>query len=497
MVKKIFVGTLAVSMICVLLFGIVFTGLMGDESGSTTAPIQIVATEKEAYGYQYIGTELGVPWDIVLLTDAIHAQREEKKLKEYNPLYTSLEFCELQEEKYVALFEEVEIKELVEPTEDTVKDATQNDDEISFELQKSTEESSETSQSIEFQIMSATEMPQNQTEVSEGTMESIDDDEAASEEISTEETSEVPETENEPEYIIRYEKRFVGWERDCIKTFSGKDEILRYIDSETDKLDYSDAADIIVKINEKAESKLIEEEEYYVATLTVNPDYEWVLQNRIGLSGREINNVLQLYDAGYFPTLYGYTCYVENIELPEITVGNVSRSQLAQVAVSIMGHPYIMGGKSSEQGAPKGPLDCSGYVDWVYVQCFGKTVSTGALPDEVAVSGTAQQWFACQEIKEKELKVGDLGFMKDPKSMWPGQVNHVGIYLGTYNNKKLWIHCGGSSYGTTEYPNGRVGISAASGYNEYNPVDGSTFSPAMKNCRFRYYRRPQFAFTDD
>ena len=42
-------------------------------------------------------------------------------------------------------------------------------------------------------------------------------------------------------------------------------------------------------------------------------------------------------------------------------VGDVTRQELTQVAASLLGHPYLMGGKSPSQGSPKGPLDCSGF----------------------------------------------------------------------------------------------------------------------------------------
>ncbi len=446
----------------VVLVVLLMVGVAGGDAGGAAAPIQLFASEEEAYAYQYIGTELGVPWDIVLLADTTHAYRRgAENLKDYNPLYTSLEFCALVEEKYTAVIKEPEPEETNES-----------------EVPEGTEETGEA-----------------------GETESAEDaeDEEAPADGSSQEALEGAEHENETEPEAgETQPVVIDWVREEIVTYSGRNEILGYLGMSDEDLVYQDATGIIVAVNEKAESKRIGNEVYYTITLVSEPDYENILKNRIGLSDDDISDIMVIFDSGYLPEVYGYASYYSNnIELPDIVVGNVSRSELAQVAVSLLGHPYLMGAKSSEQGAPKGPLDCSGYVDWVYVQCFGMTVSTGKLPEGVAVSGTAQQWFASEAVAAKDLKVGDLGFMRDPSSMRAGQVNHVGIYLGTYDGNMLWIHCGGSSYGTADSPKGRVGISKPAGYNNYNPVYGTTFEPAMKNCRFRYYRRPRFTFTDD
>lgn len=451
--KKLFLLSLTGFFVFFLLIGVLFTGIAGGgESGAAgaAAPVQAFATESEAYAYQYVGTELGVPWDIVLLADAIHAQANgESGMENYNPLYTSLEFCILVEEQKIA--EKVEVAH--EETEDT--------------------ETGEESES-----------GTDSTEESAG-----EPEESEAEDGAGEETQEV-EKEKEPEYIL-------NWLEGETTTYSGREEILKYLEMNRQDLTYQDATGIIVKMQEKAEEMSVEEEELYTLTLISNPDYEEVLRSRISLNEQDIANVMELYDAGYMAAMYGYSYDYSNIVLPELVVGDVTRFELAQVSVSLLGHPYLMGGKSSEAGAPKGPLDCSGFVDWVYVQCFGRTVSTGTIPEGIAISGTAQQWFASEAVKESELKIGDLGFMKDPGTMKAGQVNHVGIYLGESNGAKLWIHCGGRYFGTADTPKGRVGISKTTGANNYNPVDGTTFSPSMPGCKFKYFRRPRFAFSGE
>lgn len=434
-------GSVITMLLIVLIIAGAASGGVGGGAG-TEVSMKLLEVEDEAYAYQYIGTELGVPWDIVLLTDVMHADRNgEKGLENYNPLYTSLEFCALVEKKYVAVIKKTE----------------------------------------------------SETEESKSSEESEKKEENKEESKDTEESEESKENKEKTEDEVAIE-----WVCQDTVVYSGRTKILQYLEMSKETLAYQDAGSIIAAINDKAQKKSVHNKVYYVATLVSEPDYEDVLKNRIGLADKDVSNIMEFYETGYLPKLYGYVSYnLGNVELPDIVVGNVSRGELAQVAVSILGHPYLMGAKSSEQGAPKGPLDCSGYVDWVYVQCFGVTVSTGELPEGVAVSGTAQQWFASEPITAKELKVGDLGFVENPSSMRAGQVNHVGIYLGTYDGNMLWIHCGGSAYGTEDSPKGRVGISKISGYNNYNPVTGNTFEPKMKSCRFRYYRRPRFTFTDD
>lgn len=395
-------------------FIILLLAAVGGGGEMATAPVTAFATEEEAYAYQYIGAELGVPWDIALLVDGISAYADKKKdLSDYNPMLTSLQFCILQEEEFIA--EEVP-------------------------------------------VATATPAP-----------------------------SASPSPEPEPEIM---------WVSNKITTYTGTREILDYIGVSVQDMDYRDATSVVNKINDTAAEKSTDQKKYEV-TLLVNPDFEVVLLNLIGLSEDNTKSVLELYDSNYLAALYGYTYVFGDIVLPEIVQGNVSRADLAAVAISLINHPYLLGGKSSAVGAPTGPLDCSGYVDWVYMQCFGVTVGNGTVPEGVAVSGTAIQWYASEEIGASDLKVGDLGFMKDPALMKPGQINHVGIYLGSCNGKTFWIHCAGKAYGTEASPSGRVGISVVSGMNNYNPVDGSEFEPAMKGCRFRFYRRPRFTFTDD
>lgn len=447
-------GLLAVGGFFFMLLLLVCTG--GSDSGGSAFVAMPFADEDEAYAYQYIGSELGIPWDIVLLVDGIHAYAAaESDMKNYNPMLTSLQFCILMEEEFEA-----------------VTSAEKTEGEGAVESEEEAEESDE---------------PENGAATPE----------EGSEQESIAPSGETTETSGEGETQEGEEEPEISWVSKGIRYYTGLEEILAYLDigEESAKLTYKDAAGIVTDLTQRAGDKSTEEVRYEVTLLT-NLDYEAVLRELIGLSEQYIEYALELYDSNYLETLYGYDFQYTDIELPEIVQGNVTREDLARVAVSLINHPYLMGGKSTQAGPPTGPLDCSGFVDWVYMQCFGTAVGSGQLPEGVAVSGTAIQWYACEAISASELKVGDLGFVRDPATIKNGQVNHVGIYLGTYEGKAYWIHCGGSAYKTDFAPKGRVGISVASGKNNYNPVDGTTFEPAMNACRFKYFRRPRFEFAE-
>lgn len=398
-----------IAMLCmafpVIILGLCCTGLSSGDIGSVSSPLAVFASEEKAYEYQYVGTELGIPWDMVMLADGIYAYASgDGNIEDYNPLHTALQFCILLEEEMV---------------------------------------------------------PAPDADVSGG--------------------------DGEREWITQK-----------TRYYAGQMEILAYIGTYIENMDYRDVNSMVTAINDAAEGMSTDDKRYRV-TLIANPDYEDVLRNYVGLDEKNTKWVFELYESNYLAKMYGVDYDYTDIVLPDIVQGDVTRQQLAEMAVSLLGHPYLMGGKSSQTGPPTGPLDCSGYVDWVYIQCFGVGAANGStfIPEGVAVSGTAQQWYASEQIKEEELKVGDLGFLRNPATMSSGQVNHVGIYIGSYNGKTYWIHCGGKVYGTEALPNGRVGISTKTGMNSYNPVLGNTFEPAMNSCNFRYFRRPRFAFAGE
>lgn len=407
--KKKLKISLVIGLFPMFLIFVIFMMIIAGEEESVE-PVPLFATPEKAEEYQYVGSELGVPWEITLLTDGIEAfEKDMEDIEGKNALITALEFCILAEQKY----------------KNTGTDEQGN----------------------------------------------------------------------------------TIWTLESTTNFTGTDEILDYINSRRDDFTYTESSILVTSLQKKAEDKS-KDNEKYVITLLSNADYKTVLTDKIGLTEEDAEAVMELYDSHYIAYLYGYMTEEDdeliadaesNYQPVNVIEGNVTRAELAQVAQSIINWPYLLGAKSSLKGAPKGPLDCSGYVDWVYIQCFGKGVSASGsgLPSGVSISGTAIQFYACKDINENELKIGDLGFLKDPKNVAAGAYNHVGIYIGEINGQHAWIHCGGSSYGTDERPKGRVGISVSGGTNSYNPVTGDNFSPAMKSVTFRYFKRPNFKFMDD
>lgn len=285
------------------------------------------------------------------------------------------------------------------------------------------------------------------------------------------------------------------WEDAGDTTYTGTEEICNYLGITTKRISEMDIEKVLEQLKKKCEDDSDDTTKYSLS-LAVNEKYDVVLTTLVGLTDKNCNTVLSFHDSQYLAQLYGYIYNFDDVDIPDLVVGNVSRDELARVAETLLGHPYLMGGKSPYQGVPKGPLDCSGFVDWVYIQCFGTGVSGGGIPAGVAVSGTALQWYASTPITAAELQVGDLAFLQDPEKLASGKTNHVGIYIGEVNGTKYFIHCAGRYYGTESLPNGRVGISKLSGSNDYNPITGERFTPSMPACGFRYFRRPNFVFRE-
>lgn len=411
-----------------LFFGMIFAGFGGVfllliamvGGGAAAEPVEVPATREEAYPYQYIGTELGLAWDMVMLCDAIDASLAGKgSIASYNPLVTSLQFCTMTETLYVC------------------QDADGNN------------------------IMES----------------SVSENEAVWVELAS---------------MDRY----------------GAAQILGYMDLTERDVSSDDVSGLVLMLYEAAQNKSADYTERcgysvkYEVSLSENPDYMTALTYYAGLPEKDAYIVLQLHESQYLYYLYDFYVDVSDIivRLPEVVAGDISRQDLARIAVSIINWPYQMGGKSPGMGVPTSPLDCSGYVDWVYYQCFGKSITdvSNGVPDGVSVAGTALIWYACTEIEESDLQVGDLGFIRDPASMSAGEVNHIGIYIGQINGYNAFVHCGGTAYGTPSRESGRVGISlsGSSSSNSINPVTGGRFVPAMKPCTFYYFRRPQFEFVE-
>ena len=112
-----------------------------------------------------------------------------------------------------------------------------------------------------------------------------------------------------------------------------------------------------------------------------------------------------------------------------------TRQDILIYAKSLLNYTnYELGAKyythNNNQKKPK-YLDCSGFVVWCY-KMSGFNVA----------DGTYMQWQTSESVLEKELKIGDIGIMKENGT---GTYNHVGIYAGD----GYWIHCNYSRNGVT------------------------------------------------
>jgi cell wall-associated NlpC family hydrolase len=114
------------------------------------------------------------------------------------------------------------------------------------------------------------------------------------------------------------------------------------------------------------------------------------------------------------------------------------QKQVLTTAVRFIGYPYIWGGESETTSSPYGPqvhggFDCSGFVWRVYkLQSYpreGKLADVLKGRTTYAMSGEVGP---AKRISLAKLEPADVIFFgaAGPKSK-PGQVNHMGIYLGS------------------------------------------------------------------
>lgn len=173
--------------------------------------------------------------------------------------------------------------------------------------------------------------------------------------------------------------------------------------------------------------------------------------------------------------------------------GDWTRDDLIATAMSLQGLDYFWGGKYPKKGAnpnwgklttvtspgswstgrklPLG-LDCSGFVEWVYYQMLGYSISD--------YGGTYSMWKKSYAIDKDDLKPGDLGFYN-----YGGGV-HVGIYIGKIDGTDAFIHSGGRTWKDATHPTGQVIVSKQ--YDVYNGYPPS---------KFKYFRRFPVRFADD
>lgn len=140
-----------------------------------------------------------------------------------------------------------------------------------------------------------------------------------------------------------------------------------------------------------------------------------------------------------------------------------SRQAVVDAANSLVGRvKYFWGGKSTAIGwdsrwgemrevtAAGSPttgttrpfgMDCSGYVQWVFVNAGVPASQAGS----VIGSGTATQWAKSTPITKEQLQPGDLVFQAIPGTT---KSNHVGICVGfDAQGEPLIAHCSSSRNG--------------------------------------------------
>lgn len=177
-----------------------------------------------------------------------------------------------------------------------------------------------------------------------------------------------------------------------------------------------------------------------------------------------------------------YTKFVQKIP-KGLKDSEPERYRIVTTALSLIGQvPYDWGGKpvkagydtswwtyDSARGRQKG-LDCSGFVQWVFMTLHyptsvtDKLYWTGAIRDNL------------EAIEEDELRPGDIGLKNETES----DINHTGIYLGN----GLWVHC--SSAGHTVVCNGgsfryyrRAPLTGGEGTGIYGTDDSDTTTTSM------------------
>lgn len=122
------------------------------------------------------------------------------------------------------------------------------------------------------------------------------------------------------------------------------------------------------------------------------------------------------------------------------------RKDLIKVAKTLIGQvPYEWGGKATKAGydtswwlfdenSVQQGLDCSGYVQWVYMTMGFKPEIYNQLLSTTEILNSS-----LPEIEKSQLQIGDIGVRKGLIT------NHTGIYYGNIGGKDMWIHCSGSA----------------------------------------------------
>ena len=184
----------------------------------------------------------------------------------------------------------------------------------------------------------------------------------------------------------------------------------------------------------------ISDEEIYRA-FNVNPeDVKQVYDMRHDSIDKTVNNNILQQNVFINTRQVFDACSELSPEQIDLLINNASAQvqDLLRIAVSLVGEiPYEWGGKADsagydinwwtydENGQQKG-LDCSGFVQWVYM--------TGGYPKPLTdkLLSTETIRLNLQDTTREQLKPGDIGLLNQGEG-----TNHTGIYLGD----GYWIHC--------------------------------------------------------
>lgn len=141
------------------------------------------------------------------------------------------------------------------------------------------------------------------------------------------------------------------------------------------------------------------------------------------------------------------------------------RRAIIQNGILLYGVTYSMDYARTDIKNPK-YLDCSSFVG----QCYWRS-GVATQGSDAAYWSTPTISGVFTEISESQLIPGDIG-----QKCWPGQAygaDHVGIYIGTVNGTRYWLHCtGGTTDGVYHAPGKGVKINNYGGFLHYGRYPG-------------------------
>ncbi len=216
--------------------------VLGGSGASSMTPLSPVASEEKMEEYAIVASQLVVPWEIVILTDAVIAEANGKTgIEDLNPLQTTLEFLQL--DVKVEHYEIVDWVEAETPTEP--------DDEATDPLLD----------------------------------ESFEEEEGETE---TEET--------EPELIPVYD-----WVEYQTESYLAKKEILTFLELSEDHLNTFTPETFIEKATQFASDKSNDEWRYSVE-FKPNTNFQYVLTQILQLDSLTTDKILEFYHSAYLET---------------------------------------------------------------------------------------------------------------------------------------------------------------------------------------------------